>query len=245
VSSVAYLLALGATTIAVSDLYAGRTTTVGAAYREVRGHLGRLVWLSVLFCVRFGGMSLLIVAVLAGIGGALAFLFGVSGGAVAATAAVFGMFGMFGAFALIFFLSLRYAAAVPALILESIPARESIRRSVHLTRGYLPRILLLVICAMVLTYASLTIFQMPFMIAMVMAGQTTSLGMTLLIAGTVSGSIGSTLTAPVMIIGFAVLYYDLRVRKEALDLQMVMQTLPPTDASGPFTSPPVPRPVTD
>jgi hypothetical protein len=38
-----------------------------------------------------------------------------------------------------------------------------------------------------------------------------------------------------MIIGFAVLYYDLRVRKEALDLQMMMGALEtPAGAPPPF-----------
>jgi hypothetical protein len=37
--------------------------------------------------------------------------------------------------------------------------------------------------------------------------------------------IASALVAPVSTIGFALFYYDLRVRKEAFDLQMMMQSI--------------------
>jgi hypothetical protein len=41
----------------------------------------------------------------------------------------------------------------------------------------------------------------------------------------VGNFIGSALVAPVSTIGFALFYYDLRVRKEAFDLQMMMQAI--------------------
>jgi len=44
--------------------------------------------------------------------------------------------------------------------------------------------------------------------------------------GALCGTIGHTLTAPIMVIGVAVLYYDFRVRKEALDLQVMISALP-------------------
>ena len=55
-----------------------------------------------------------------------------------------------------------------------------------------------------------------------------------------AGTIGHTLTAPVLVIGVAVLYYDLRVRKEALDLQVMMSAL---DTPGDGLTLPPPSPV--
>jgi hypothetical protein len=65
------------------------------------------------------------------------------------------------------------------------------------------------------------------------AGQETSTGLILTLLGIVSGTIGSTVSAPFMVIGLAVLYYDLRVRKEALDLQLMLGALDTPAGSAP------------
>jgi hypothetical protein len=49
--------------------------------------------------------------------------------------------------------------------------------------------------------------------------------------GTISGAIGGAFTGPLMIVAFAVLYYDLRVRKEGLDLELMLASLEPTGGS--------------
>jgi hypothetical protein len=45
------------------------------------------------------------------------------------------------------------------------------------------------------------------------------------VLGQVGGFLGGIIVAPVHTIGFALFYYDLRVRKEAFDLQMMMQAI--------------------
>jgi hypothetical protein len=109
--------------------------------------------------------------------------------------------------------------------LRRIPARAAIRRSIFLTRGLLGRVFLLVVCATMVTYASMMILQMPFLVAAAAAGLESTAGFWLNIAGTVTGTLGSALTAPVMIIGFVVLYYDARIRKEAFDRQIMTAAL--------------------
>src|SRR5690242_16208307 len=47
---IVYAVALGASTFAVSDVYLGRTATIAASYRRIRGRIGRLFWL--MFLVR-------------------------------------------------------------------------------------------------------------------------------------------------------------------------------------------------
>jgi len=70
---------------------------------------------------------------------------------------------------------------------------------------------------------------MPFMVGAVLAGPETAAGLTLNMAGVVLGTAGSTFTGPIMMIGLALAYYDLRIRKEAFDLQMMLDAI---DASG-------------
>src|SRR5215216_1814111 len=53
---VVYLVALGATTTAVSEVYLGRMPTVANGYRSVRGHTGRLFLLTLLISLRLTGV---------------------------------------------------------------------------------------------------------------------------------------------------------------------------------------------
>jgi hypothetical protein len=217
--SVAYMVALGATTVAVSELYLGRTATVRTAYARMRGLTGRLVWLMILMTFRLTAIIVATVAisvvlvsfpaspVLNVLSIGLALL--VAGGGVL----------------LCGYVSLRYAVSVPAVVLEHSPARSAIRRSIELTRGNLGRILVLVICAVVIGYASVMLFQGPFVIAAVLAGPQTAAAFWFNILSTVLGAIGSTLSGPIMIIGLALLYYDIRIRKEGLDLHLMMEAL--------------------
>lgn len=221
---IVYLLALGATTIAVADAYAGNRCSIRDAYTRVREQVGRLLWLSILTVVRMTGLFLALLALLALVAGLPIYLWRTQPIVVGlATFAI--LVGVFAAMIGCWVFALRYVVSVPALVLERVPAREAIRRSVQLTQGYLGRAFLLALCVMVVIYASLAVFQMPFLIVALMAPPLSATAFWLNIAGAVSGSIGTTLTTPVAIVGFAVLYYDLRVRKEALDLQVMMGAL--------------------
>lgn len=215
---VVYMLALGATTVAVSELYVGRTPSIRSAYARVRGQIGPLLLLSLFALVRIGGLFVVIVMTTMVVSIMLTFV-------TPLLAPLLLFVALIGATLWCGFLALRYAVSVPALVLEQVSAATAIGRSIFLTRGHLGPVVLLVVCAMALTYAAAAVFQGPFIVAMMMAGQETTMGLALNLLGTVSGAVGSTLIAPIMVIGFAVLYYDLRIRKEALDLQMMIQAL--------------------
>jgi hypothetical protein len=72
------------------------------------------------------------------------------------------------------------------------------------------------------------------------AGPLTVAGFWLAMVGAVAGTMAQTLTAPIMVIGVAVLYYDFRVRKEALDLHVMMSALDSQDGGLSMTPPPSP-----
>jgi hypothetical protein len=123
------------------------------------------------------------------------------------------------------FLALRYSLSIPALVLEGLTANNSIRRSVELTRGRLGRVLLLVICATIVTYAALMLFQGPFMFGAFLAGPESVRGFWLNVVGAMLGTVGTTLTTPFLIIGLALIYYDARIREEGLDLELTLAAL--------------------
>ena len=88
------------------------------------------------------------------------------------------------------------------------------------------------------------VLQTPFIVAALFVGPDTPLGFWLKMAGTATGTAGQTITAPITAIGVVVLYFEARIRHEALDLQVLTEALPPPapPASGyAAVPPPVPN----
>ena len=215
---IVYMIALGATTFAVSEMYVGRPVTIALAYGRMRGRIGALMLLLLLIGVQIFGLTLAAVFVIAlstavvaaispWLGGLIAIL---AGGAIMIAAVV---------------LALRYSLAIPALVLEGLTAGRSLPRSMELTRGRVGRVLLLVICATLVTYATLVICQGPFLAGALIAGMDTSVGFWLNIVGAVAGTVGTTLATPFLIIGLALIYYDARIREEGFDLEVSLAAL--------------------
>jgi hypothetical protein len=148
------------------------------------------------------------------------------------------------AFGIILFMSLRYAVAIPAGVIEPIGGREAIRRSIRLTRTLLGRTLLLMICAGFVGWAAAMVLQTPFLIATFIAGPDTRAGFWLNMIGAAAGTAGKAVTAPIAAIGVVVLYFEARIRHEALDLQVLTEALAPPPAPAPglaLAPPPVPN----
>ena len=230
---VVYMVALGATAAGVAALYRGRPATIGSAYADVWQHAGPLFLLTLHIAVRLFGVF----ALLFGGGVALS----TAGAALAGPiAALIMLFALPACGLVIGFMVMRYSLSVPALVLEDVGALAAIRRSIFLTRGHMGRVFLVLLCATVITYASVLLFQGPFLIAAMLAGPDSVVALWLTIAGTTIGTVGTMITAPIMIIGLAVLYFDTRVRREALDLQIMLGALDgpgtPSMAAAPSTS---------
>lgn len=243
-----YVLGAAAIASAVSDLYGRVTPDVGSAFAAAMRRLASLLWATFLMAIRLLGVwvaALLPGGVLLGIAAASSAL--QAGNAVMAgafmVAAIVLSLGLLVAFCATVFMALRYAVAIPAVVLEPIRGREAIRRSIRLTRSLLVRALLLVLCAAAIAYAAAMVLQMPFMIAMLAVGPETRTGFWLNMAGTMTGAAGQTLTAPIFAIGAVVLYFEARVRHEALDLQVMTEALaaPATPAAPGYA--PAPPPV--
>ncbi len=245
-----YVLGVGATTAAVSDLYGRLTPDVGSAYAAATRRLGSLLWLTFLMAVRLLGVlaACLVIpgAVLGAAGGMSALQSPDTAlvGGLAVAGFVLMMLGMLVAFAIVVFMALRYGVAIPAVVLEPIGGRNAIRRSVRLTRGLLGRAFLLVICAAVISWVAAMVLQIPFAIAMLVAGPETRTGFWLNMAGIATGTAGQTITAPIVAIGVVVLYFEARIRHEALDLQVMTEALAPASpaAGAGFVAAPPPVP---
>ena len=148
-----YVLGVGATTAAVSDLYGRMTPDIGSAYRPAARRLGPLLWLTFLIYLRVFAVvaaCLVLPGAMIGLGAGLTALDpanpGVSSVVVALGVGAL-LLALLVAVGLALFMGLRYAVAIPAVVLEPIGGREAIRRSIRLTRTMLGRAFLLMICA--------------------------------------------------------------------------------------------------
>jgi hypothetical protein len=221
-----YAMALGATAYALSEIHLGRTTTIRESYRVVRRKLGRL--LNVIFSILLRSVGIFMLATfliftltvlaIAPIPKSMTWLIAIVG-----LLAILG-FIISGILVIIFLM--RYSVAVPALVLENLSARQAIKRSVALTKGYLWRFLVVGLLMTIIRAVLVILCQSPFTIASIVIsvkGGRPSLWLT--IPSLLVGGVGATATAPLLMISFAIAYYDLRVRKEGFDLQLMMSHL--------------------
>jgi hypothetical protein len=182
----AYLFSQGGTVYAVSELYLGRTTTIGAALGRVRGQLGSLLGVIILNGLAVMGATLLLI--IPGI-----------------------------------YVACRLITCVPVALLEDLGPRTSLERSFALTKDFAGRAFLIFFLYFMLVYAAALLFTFPFSIAMVISAARNPESMRIWLALTNVGSfVAGVLVSPFLTIATAVFYYDLRVRKEAFDLQLMM-----------------------
>jgi hypothetical protein len=125
-----------------------------------------------------------------------------------------------------FILLCRTAVSVPASMLEDSKSIRSIERSMELTKGHAMQIFLIFLLVWFLTYVAALIFQVPFAYfesAAVKAHETLSFG--ILVLQNLSAFLSEVLIGPIGTIAFCLMYYNLRVRKEAFDVQHLMASL--------------------
>ena len=182
---VAYLFAQGGTIYAVSDLYLGRPTTVGASLRRMWGQLLNLLGVIILngFVIAIG----LILLIIPGI-----------------------------------YLACRLLICVPAALLEDLGARESLERSFALTKDYAGRAFVISFLYAMILYAAIFLFALPFGILLFLFAKDPGMLRVSLALFQMGNFLANILVTPFLLIATSVFYYDLRVRKEAFDLQLMM-----------------------
>jgi hypothetical protein len=125
----------------------------------------------------------------------------------------------------------RTAISVPASMLEDSKTIRSIERSMELTKGFAGQMFVIFLMVWVMSWLVAAIFEVPFAF-LVTAQHTVSFGT--LVLQHLSSFVSQVLVGPIGTIAFSLMYYNLRVRKEAFDIQHLMASL------GPATSPNAP-----
>lgn len=213
---IVYTVALGAATFAVSDVYLNRPTTIRGAFQKLRGRVWSLLGLMLVVFILFVLLFFASAFLAALLGGTLSLL----GPQAAGIAALIVFLGMF---ALLVWIMLQFSLAVPALVLERAGVFESLGRSAQLTRGRRGQIFVGLLLVGLLTYNAIILIQGPFLVAMFSYSFQSGEAPFLLVAlGLIAGAVSSVLTGPFAVLLIALFYYDARVRKEALDLRLLL-----------------------
>ncbi|HEX3005576.1 MAG TPA: glycerophosphoryl diester phosphodiesterase membrane domain-containing protein [Angustibacter sp.] len=216
--SLALAVLNGILIIAVSDAVIGRRPTAGDVLRRVRwSGVGRLLLLTV---VTFA-LSVAVVAVVA-VPVALLYVVAVPAGVVATLVGL----PLLVVVGVVLFTKLAFAA--PSLLLEELGVVAALRRSWRLVTGSFWRVFGILLLSAAIAWAASSLLQLPFSLLGQLAGlaaagadpsETTQFVVATLI-GNLGSVLGSAVVAPFTAGVTSLLYIDLRIRREGLDVAL-------------------------
>jgi uncharacterized membrane protein len=120
-------------------------------------------------------------------------------------------------------MSLRYSLAIPASVVENLPARQAIQSSIALSKGSRGRIFVLALLVYAVRLLLGLLFGMPFILySFKHPGAPLPVG--LLAIQQIAAFLVNTFIGPIYSTGLTLFYYDQRVRKEGFDLEWMMRS---------------------
>jgi hypothetical protein len=121
-------------------------------------------------------------------------------------------------------LALMWALTIPVVVLEGAALVEALGRSRALTAGHRGRVFLIFLLFTGLTYLFAVIFEAPLFALIAAKGPAAAKAGGVVVFIYAASFLTETLITPLMTIAFSLMYYDERVRKEAYDIQLLMNT---------------------
>jgi membrane-anchored glycerophosphoryl diester phosphodiesterase (GDPDase) len=136
------------------------------------------------------------------------------------------------------YLAVVWSLTIPVVVLEGRHLPDALARSADLTRGHRGRVFLIYFLLLVMVYVVTILVQIPVMGAIaVWAGsfdvQELPPGAEILLA--LSNFVTTSIVSPIVTIALSLVYYDERVRKEAFDLQHMLEEIDRAAAPSPAT----------
>jgi hypothetical protein len=243
VYAVGYAIASGATVYAVSMLHLGKTTTIQESYAKIKPIFWRILGLIIrIFLIAalplalvYGFSFFFMLKLPAMIQGSM----GNSGPIFLLLGSLLMLAGMVGGLIWFVYAYCRYALAVPACTIENLPVKYSLIRSRFLVRGNMGRLLGVYLLTALIIVGVKSVLEFPVMISSGMfsmrAGGHMNTGVLLWLY--FSEFLGTMIAGPIATIAMALVYYDERVRKEAFDLQLMMEALGQANPTPPASLP--------
>jgi uncharacterized membrane protein len=228
-------LAVAANNRAVAWVHLGETATIRAASQSIVPRLGRYLWVMTLTFLRaWSPLAVFYIVFYAIVFSLLPAGFFAHPGVVPNTPPPDPSKAIHAAIAMLIlaplmlgsavygtWMFLRYSLAMPASVVENLPAAQALKRSVHLSKGSRGRILVLGLLVYAVRMLLGVILGMPYMIVVFKhAGQLPSL--LWMAEAQFAGFVTNTLIGPIYATGLTLFYYDQRVRKEGFDIEWMM-----------------------
>jgi hypothetical protein len=202
-------LLTGLLVVAVSDAVLGKRPGIGEVWRRARGRIWALLGVTVMVVLAVFGIG--VACLLPGI------LVAFAGGGVSAVLLI--VLGFFAALVLCFWIAIRFLFAPPTVLLERSGVFASMGRSWRLVGGSWWRCFGIWLLAQLLGSILSGVLQVPLLIlASVVEGSGSKaivIGLTIL-----ASVLARTLVAPFSAAILALLYIDLRMRREGLDVRL-------------------------
>lgn len=216
----AWFISQAPTIAAVSDLQMDKPISIGSAYSSSKRSLLRVIWIVfLLFLILGGSVTVGMIAI------------GAVVGALAASASAPWVIAVVASSMLYFLLRwmLSWSLAIPATVLEGGWFLASVRRSRVLSKGSRWRIFWVYFLLGV--FAAVVSFTIQFLLMLSIGFFPTRDPIAIQAAIQAVQAVGVFLSTSVVgavaTIAISLIYYDQRVRKEGLDLQMMMSRLEP------------------
>jgi hypothetical protein len=220
--------AVAANNRAVAWVNVGQPATIRGAYKSILPRIWSYVWLMFLttliiltpFILIYGGFVLFMwklgvfkpgqaqhpdpQAAVAMVAGLIIFVLLIAAWAVYAT-----------------LMGLRYSLAVPACVVENLPARKAMRRSIELSKGSRGRIFLLGLMIVIIQLGLVAISQGFFIVAAFKNHMVLPVWAQIL--QQFVGFLTNSFIGPMYATGLTLFYYDQRIRKEGYDIEWMME----------------------
>ena len=212
----------GALAQQASQSYTGRPTSLGDGMGAGGRAAMTLVGASVLAALTFGALMLLVFMVAYFLNLMVAAL------GIASLSALVSLLSVLGVMAAFVFVAALFFGVVPAVVVEEKGPVEAISRSLQLAQGALPRIAGTMVVSILITYLpilALAAVTGGFAAMADPAGGDVGAVVAAVIIQQLLTILISLLTMPFLLSVIVVLYYDRRVRTEALDVQILTEQL--------------------
>jgi hypothetical protein len=210
VAMIGEAIASGATAVAVSAVHLNKQITIVESYRMLKASFAAI--LGVVVFVGLRALGSLMLAALPGF--ILAF--------IPIVGAILSAFLLLGAFCWTY---CKYALAVPACAIERLSAKQSLSRSRDLTDGIIKQVVIIFVLAWVIESSVSELLKAPVTLLPRLGYALPFAKASKAVWENAAVFLSALLTNPISTIAFSILYYDQRVRREAFDLDLMINSL--------------------
>jgi hypothetical protein len=222
-----YAICTGASVYAVTRVHLGHKTSIAEAYKLMFPYAGTVLGIVVL---AFLAVAAGVIAVGAVIG--LPFLaigFALRGQqmGMALLPATAILLLVPAVLCTVFYISARFSLAVPSAVVERLGVMDSLRRSWALAQGSVLRLVLVNILAALISFALSAVLSLPYFIgiALFLTKKNPAALVPFVVWQYIGDFLARSIAFPIATIAVSLIYYDERVRKEAFDLQLMMEAI--------------------